>query len=156
MKKISTLFKKNPSNLQLVINEINPENQWVFDDDGIPTRKYDGSACAIINDELYKRYDAKLGRKVPEGAIPCQEADIISGHHPHWIKCHKHKHPHKVNKVPVEPDLFYHLIASFAVIVSIHHFGKHQSIHANAGKYMEPMKAGNGKKQPTECGCSKW
>lgn len=156
MKKISTLFKKDPKNHALVINEINPENQWVFDSDYIATRKYDGTACAIINGELYKRYDAKLRaikeivigdivskpsrnpfkngymtdevirleinendpkkrmgaylknsetvvnlymlqavgkfsneyiKPIPVGAIPCQEPDLISGHHPHWVKC---------------------------------------------------------------------
>ena len=93
MKKISTLFKKNPDNLGLVINEINPENQWVFKY-GIPTRKFDGTACAIINGNLYKRYDARINTKtglykkpIPEGAIPCQEPDPITGHHPHWVKC---------------------------------------------------------------------
>jgi hypothetical protein len=90
MKKISTLFKKDPSNLSLVINEINPENEWVFTD-GIPTRKFDGTATAIINGEIYKRYDVKKGRQVPEGAIPCQEADLITGHHPHWLKCERSK-----------------------------------------------------------------
>jgi hypothetical protein len=94
MKKISTLFKKDPSNLGLVINEINPENQWVFTD-GIPTRKFDGTATAIINGELYKRYDVKKGRQVPEGAIPCQEADLITGHHPHWLKCDRSKNEDK-------------------------------------------------------------
>jgi hypothetical protein len=94
MKKISTLFKKNPSNLGLVINEINPENQWVFTD-GIPTRKFDGTATAIINGEIYKRYDVKKGRQVPEGAIPCQEADLITGHHPHWLKCDRSKNEDK-------------------------------------------------------------
>lgn len=91
MKKISTLFKKNPENLGLVINEIDPNNQWVFDGEGIPTRKYDGTATAIINGEIYKRYDVKKGRQVPNGAIPCQEADLITGHHPHWLKCDKDK-----------------------------------------------------------------
>jgi hypothetical protein len=95
MKKISTLFKKNPENLGLVINEINPENQWVFDGDGIPTRKYDGTAVAIIDGEIYKRYDVKKGRQVPDGAIPCQEADLITGHHPHWLKCSKDKNEDK-------------------------------------------------------------
>ena len=94
MKKISTLFKKDPSNLGLVINEINPENEWVFTD-GIPTRKFDGTATAIINGELYKRYDVKKGRQVPEGAIPCQEADLITGHHPHWLKCERSKNEDK-------------------------------------------------------------
>ena len=41
MKKISTLYKKNPENLGLVINAINSENKWVFDGEGIPTRKSD-------------------------------------------------------------------------------------------------------------------
>lgn len=87
MKKISTVFKKNPNNLALVINEVNPENQWVLDGDGVATRKWDGTACAVINGELYKRYDVKKGRAVPEGAIPCQEPDEITGHWPHWVKC---------------------------------------------------------------------
>jgi hypothetical protein len=86
MKKISTLFKKDPQNLGRVINEVNPENEWVFTD-GIPTRKYDGAAACIINGEVYKRYDVKKNRQVPDGAIPCQEADLITGHHPHWLKC---------------------------------------------------------------------
>ena len=36
---------------------------------------------------LYKRFDYKVGRKLPVGAIPCQEkADEITGHFPHWVK----------------------------------------------------------------------
>jgi len=87
MKKISTLYKKDTNDLGRVINEIAPENKWVIDGEGIPTRKFDGTAAAIINSELYKRYDVKKGKQVPLNAIPCQEADEITGHHPHWIKC---------------------------------------------------------------------
>lgn len=54
--------------------------------EGVATLKWDGSCCAIIDGELYKRYDAKKGKKAPEGAIPCCEADPITGHHPHWVK----------------------------------------------------------------------
>ncbi len=95
MKKISTLFKKDPKDLGKVINEIKPENKWVFDGEGIATRKFDGTACAIINGEIYKRYDVKRGRTIPDGAIPCQEADTISGHHPHWLKCDRSKNEDK-------------------------------------------------------------
>jgi hypothetical protein len=94
MKKISTLFKKDPNDLGRVINEINPENEWAFID-GIATRKFDGTAAAIINGELYKRYDAKKGRKIPDDAIACQEADAITGHHPHWLKCEISKNDDK-------------------------------------------------------------
>lgn len=88
---MTTLFKKDPNDLGRVINEIDPINQWVVEN-GIATRKYDGTSCVIINCELYKRYDAKKNKKgvfkpIPEGAIPCQEPDLITGHHPHWIKC---------------------------------------------------------------------
>jgi hypothetical protein len=88
MRKISTLFKKDPNDLGRVINEINPENEWAFSC-GIPTRKFDGSAMMILNGELYKRYDVKSGKEVPAGAIPCQEPDPITGHWPHWIKCNR-------------------------------------------------------------------
>lgn len=89
MVKITTLFKKDPTNLALVINEVNPENSWVFEGEGIATRKYDGTAAAIIDGELYKRYDVKKGRQVPFGAIPCQEPDEITGRWPHWVKCYR-------------------------------------------------------------------
>lgn len=164
MRKISTLFKKDPNDLSRVINEVDPQNQWVIDGEGIPTRKYDGTACTIIDGEIYKRYDAKLvlskdinigdtvsktsGRKfkngnlidvvvgfeiiehtangdigavlknsntilklgylqvvgkftnvykkpVPTGAIPCQEPDLVTGHHPHWLKCDHNKNEDK-------------------------------------------------------------
>ena len=87
MQKITTLYKKNPNDLGRVINEINPENDWVIRGEGIPTRKFDGTACAIIDGILYKRYDVKRGKQVPLNAIPCQEPDSITGHWPHWIKC---------------------------------------------------------------------
>ncbi len=87
MKKISTLFKKDRYNLGRVINEINPENRWVFEGEAVATQKFDGSACAVINGKLFKRYDAKKGKIAPEGAIPCQEADPVTGHHPHWVGC---------------------------------------------------------------------
>lgn len=86
MKKLTTLFKKDPENMGLVIDEINPENKWVYEL-GIPTRKFDGTSCAIINGLLYKRFDLKKGRSLPENSIPCQDADNITGHHPHWIPC---------------------------------------------------------------------
>ena len=85
MKKISTLFLKDPNDLSRVISKENPENLWVFEGKAIATRKFDGAACAIIDGHLYKRYDVKKGKQVPQDAIPCQEPDAITGHWPHWI-----------------------------------------------------------------------
>jgi len=93
MKKITTLFKKDPNNLSRVLTEYDPEHMWVLES-GIPTRKYDGTACAVIDGKLYKRYDAKHGKKPPEGAIPCQEPDPITEHHPHWVPVTEHDKYH--------------------------------------------------------------
>jgi hypothetical protein len=91
MKKMTTLFKKNPNDLSLVIPEVAPENLWALEDDGVKVyRKWDGMACMIKDGILYKRFDSKVKRgkrqPVPEGAIPCQpEPDSgPAGHWPHW------------------------------------------------------------------------
>ena len=94
MKKLSTLYKKDTNDLGRVINEVNPENEWVFKN-GIPTRKFDGTSCAIIDGELYKRFDLKKGRTLPPNSIPCQEPDEITGHHPHWTKCERNDNSNK-------------------------------------------------------------
>jgi hypothetical protein len=88
MKKLSTLYKKDLNDLGRVINEVSPENEWVFES-GIPTRKFDGTSCAIIDGALYKRFNLKKGRTLPLNAIACQEPDEKTGHYPHWIKCER-------------------------------------------------------------------
>lgn len=88
MKKIPTLFERVYENHKVVGIKPNVTDgmEWVFDGEGVATVKIDGSCCAIINGEFYKRYDAKKGRKPPHGAIPCCEPDVVTGHHPHWVK----------------------------------------------------------------------
>lgn len=87
MKKIPTLFKREFKNHKIVgiTDEITPGCEEAFRR-GRATIKIDGSCCAMINHEFYKRYDAKKGKKPPEGAIPCCEPDPVTGHHPHWVK----------------------------------------------------------------------
>lgn len=92
MKKIPTLFEREYKDHKVVgikpIVTIGCE--WVLEGKGIATIKYDGSCCAIINGEFYKRYDAKKGKQPPTGAIPCQQKpDPITGHWPHWVKVSK-------------------------------------------------------------------
>ena len=96
MKKMSTLFKVDyhkKGDPGIIHNQVRSENLWVYTEEGvIPTQKFDGTACAVIDKLLYKRYDAKPGKEIPEGAIPCQEPDPISGHHPHWVRI-SHSNP---------------------------------------------------------------
>lgn len=89
MKKIPTLFKRvfDGHKIVDVLPEITEGCEEAFLH-GEATVKWDGSCCAIINGELYKRYDAKKGKPVPDGAIKCQEEpDPITGHLPCWVKC---------------------------------------------------------------------
>lgn len=90
MKKIPTLFKREfeGHNIVNVLPELSNDSlSWVLNGEGTATVKIDGACCAIINGEFYKRYDAKKGKPVPEGAIKCQEdADPITGHLPCWVK----------------------------------------------------------------------
>lgn len=68
MKKIPTIFKRDfDNNPKYVTTETNPDAQWVFDGEGVATRKYDGTCCAIIDGVFYKRYEVKPGKPEPFG-----------------------------------------------------------------------------------------
>lgn len=88
MKKIPTLFKKqydkNGRYMGVIPKyniPIDPKQQIAI------TVKYDGTACAIIDGKLYKRYDVKPGRKKPENAIFCEGYIPDRPHNPSWIPC---------------------------------------------------------------------
>jgi hypothetical protein len=90
MKKIPTLFARTFENHRVVgiTDEITPGCEEAFLR-GDATIKIDGACCAIIDGVFYKRYDAKKGKKPPVGAIPCCDADPVTGHHPHWVKVNR-------------------------------------------------------------------
>lgn len=53
MKKIPTIFERDwNGDKSRVIDKINPEAQWVFDGEGTPTRKLDGTSVKI-EDNFY-------------------------------------------------------------------------------------------------------
>ena len=81
MKKIPTLFERIYENHKVVgiTQNVTPGMEWVLKGEGAATLKVDGSCCAIIDGKFYKRYDAKKGKKPPEGAIPCCENIIEVG-----------------------------------------------------------------------------
>ena len=90
MKKMKTLFKRQFENHKIAkcLNEVEPGYQWVLDGEGWATEKIDGTCCLIKDGNIYRRYDYKKGRTLPQGAIPCQEApDPVTGHFPHWLLC---------------------------------------------------------------------
>ena len=94
MKKIPTLFEREFEN-HVVIHispSVHPGLEWVLEGEGTATVKWDGSCCATIDGIFYKRYDAKRGKKVPEGAIQCEaEPDPVTGHLPCWVRCDRNE-----------------------------------------------------------------
>ena len=103
MKKMPTLFERQFENHTIVkcLDIINRGCEWVINGEGYATEKLDGTCCMIQDNKLYRRYDYKKGRKLPQNAIPCQpEADSITGHWPHWLLCDRD-----------DPDSKYHFIA---------------------------------------------
>jgi hypothetical protein len=93
MKKMPCLLVRKfhgPDSFTLT-DQVTPGCEWVFYDPcAVASRKWDGTACAVISGLLYRRYDVKRKpdgsfKDIPFGAIPCDEPDLITGYHPHWV-----------------------------------------------------------------------
>jgi hypothetical protein len=85
MKKIPTIFKRDDKNAGLVTTEINPLADWVFKGEGIATRKYDGTCCAIINGLFYARREYKPGTIVFDNTFIETDRDLITGKVFGWV-----------------------------------------------------------------------
>jgi hypothetical protein len=76
MKKIPTLYRRDPDDMKRVLREVTPGCEWVLADEGIPTRKYDGTCVLIRRDGLaihaFARREVKPGKEPPPNFI---EAD---------------------------------------------------------------------------------
>src|SRR3990167_3905209 len=85
MRKIPTIYKRDPESPRVVTHEYNPACSWIQEGKSRATRKWDGTACMVKDGKLYKRYDCKKGRTPPPDAIPCDDPDPVTGHWPHWV-----------------------------------------------------------------------
>lgn len=84
MKKIPTIFKRNPDNMAEVLNEPHPDCGWVFDGEGVATRKYDGTCCLIEGGKLYKRREVKRGKPKPPDFVQT-DYDETTGKTVGWV-----------------------------------------------------------------------
>ena len=97
MKKIPTVWKKNyidkhKYEMSDEFTSQETEEAFLY---GEATLKMDGTACMVKDGELYCRYDAKGGKPIPEGAIPCCERDPETGHLPCWVKADSNPQAYK-------------------------------------------------------------
>ena len=79
MRKIPTLFRRDPADMKHVLPEVNPVCQWVLDGEGVATRKYDGT-CVLIDPSGYAwmRREVKPGKTPPPNYAPV-ETDETTG-----------------------------------------------------------------------------
>lgn len=111
MQKIPTLFKKKYDDNGKYLGVI-PEWNVELDPNKLyaVTVKWDGTACAIIDGELYKRYDVKPGKKIPDGAIMCQPYDENAKHNPCWVKCNRNNPSDKWHWVAFDKMIWYSFV----------------------------------------------
>tara|TARA_R110000765_G_scaffold172877_1_gene277785 strand:- start:216 stop:815 length:600 start_codon:yes stop_codon:yes gene_type:complete len=86
MKKIPTVYKRNLDNLKELTCIINDGCEWVFTEDCVGTRKYDGTCCMIKNKKLFKRREVKKNGAIPKDFIE-SSYDSVTGKRTGWLPC---------------------------------------------------------------------
>lgn len=76
MRKIPTIFKRDPENMKYVLPEIVPGCEWVLAGEGTATRKYDGTCCKFDGERWWARREVRPGRQPPEGFQAVETDDI--------------------------------------------------------------------------------
>ena len=85
MKKIPTLYKRDPDNRSKLLPEVHPDCQWVIDGEGVATVKLDGTCCKIAGDGRFlKRRELKFGKSIPDDFI-LEECDEYTGKMFGWV-----------------------------------------------------------------------
>jgi hypothetical protein len=84
MRKIPTVFRRDPDDMKRVLPEVTPGCEWVLDGEGAPTRKYDGTCVMLDNaGEWWARREVKPGKREPEGFVVA-ETDPNTGKTVGW------------------------------------------------------------------------
>jgi hypothetical protein len=85
MRKIPTLFLRDPDDMRRVTSEVHPDCQWVLDGEGRATRKYDGT-CVMLDDAgmWWARREVKRGKTPPADFVEA-DYDEATGKRQGWI-----------------------------------------------------------------------
>ncbi len=161
MKKIPSLFKRNYEGDRLVYDEVVLGSEWVLAGEGQATFKLDGTACTVIDGQLYRRYDRRPPKKLrkkarnvsdwvwlvahfneaPENWIAAEEMpNTHTGHWPGWLpvgngpedQWHKEAWEHvEIDRLSDTFELCGPKIQSNPYGLDEHNFYNHGSIIAN-------------------------
>ena len=85
MRKIPTLFTRDPGDMRRVTDQVHPDCGWVVAGDGVATRKLDGWCCMVDGaGAFWKRAEVKRGRTPQPGFVEV-EADSATGKRVGWV-----------------------------------------------------------------------
>ena len=84
MRKIPTLFRRDPNDMRRVLPELTPGCEWVLAGEGVATRKYDGTCLMLDTDGVWwARREVKPGKGTPDGFVAL-ETDETTGKTVGW------------------------------------------------------------------------
>jgi hypothetical protein len=84
VKKIQTLFVRDPEDMKRVLPEVTPGCEWVLAGEGVATRKYDGTCCMFDGLMWWVRREVKPGKQVPDDFRP-EMIDEATGKTVGWV-----------------------------------------------------------------------
>jgi hypothetical protein len=85
MKKIPSVFQRDPDNLNRLLRDVHPDCQWVLDGEGAATRKFDGTCMMRDADGAWwARRQVKPGKTPPPRYVN-EETDPLTGKSFGWI-----------------------------------------------------------------------
>lgn len=85
MRKIPSLFSRDPRDPSRLTRDYHPLADWVVRGEGQATRKWDGTAVLVRGGQVFARFDAKRGKTPPPDFVAAQDPDPNTGHHPGWV-----------------------------------------------------------------------
>jgi len=83
MKKIPTVFQRDPENRAHVLPEVNPGCEWVLAGEGVATIKYDGTCTMFDGERWWARREVKPGNTPPPEWQEV-DADEVTGKRVGW------------------------------------------------------------------------
>lgn len=84
MRKIPTLFERDPEDRKHVLNSVAPGCEWVLAGEGRATRKYDGTCVMVRDGKLFGRREVKPG-KTPPADFEAVEHDATTHKTVGWV-----------------------------------------------------------------------
>lgn len=70
MRKIPTIFERDPDHPKRVTANPHPDCAWVFAGEGVATRKYDGTCVMFDGEQWWARREVKSGKQTPPNYQP--------------------------------------------------------------------------------------